>query len=146
MIGLSLGNDGNNGVAGQLKYRRSHKFVERLQGRFFVAGVSGSFQKYTKLVAELNAKEEKGEDKKVSEPYLVRKQRLELANDAKRLLEIEQKLEEINRRKELRKKRDEQRRRNKLEMMSVQTIQRAYRRFVRNRRTTAVTMILAALR
>lgn len=94
MIGLRLDNDGSSGVAGQQRHRRSHKFAERLQGRFFVAGVSGSFQKYTKLVAENAAKEEKDE-KKVSEPYLVRKQKLELANDAKRLLEIEQKLEEV---------------------------------------------------
>lgn len=95
MIGLRPDNDGSSGVSSQLKHRRSHKFVERLQGRFFVAGVSGSFQKYTKLVAEIASKEEKADDKKVSEPYLVKKHRLELANDAKRLLEIEQKLEEV---------------------------------------------------
>lgn len=84
------------------KFGRSSKFASRLNGRFFVSGITGSFAKHKKRLEELA--QENNEDLKVSkklikynyQPVLEKHQREELRKEAQQLLEMEEKLQEVN--------------------------------------------------
>jgi uncharacterized membrane protein len=95
-------------------FKKSSKFASKLTGRFFVSGISGSFKKHQKLVADIQEQEEKEKaenaeqnfllpqkSKKIIysyQPVLVKRQREELRKDAEKLVELEEKLQEVERR------------------------------------------------
>jgi Skp family chaperone for outer membrane proteins len=120
--------------------KRSSSFANRYTGRFFVSGVSGSFAKYSKErdggeggEGERVRQNKLEREKYTYQPVLERNQRKELQADALRLLELEEKLQEIQRIKAKKRERDRQRRRRKLEFQSVLKLQRWIRR-IRNRK------------
>jgi hypothetical protein len=90
MIGLRLDND-------QVQKKRTYRFAEKLNGRFFVSGVSGSFQKYSKFLQKMEERDEKVEkiEKYVYAPVMERHRKEELKREAQRLMEIEEKLNEV---------------------------------------------------
>lgn len=99
MLGLRPDSDQHHlhSIRSSGAFRRSSKFADRLSGRFFVSGVSGSFQKHTKQIHELANK-----DKDAIKPYkysyqpvLEKHQREELRQDAEKLIELEEKLQEV---------------------------------------------------
>lgn len=99
MLGLRPDSDQHhlNGFQSNSAYKRSSKFAERLSGRFFVSGISGSFQKHSKQLVEL-ANKDKPIDKFIKytyQPVLEKHQREELRKDAERLIELEEKLQEV---------------------------------------------------
>lgn len=128
MIGLRIENDhlktNNN-------YKKSYKFASNNYGKFYVSGISGSFQKYTKQKLETDKKYLKNEknNKYTYEPVLEKYQKDELLNDAKRLIELEEKLNELQRIKECKRIRDRLRRKKRLEYQSICLIQRTYRNY-----------------
>lgn len=73
---------------------RSYKFAEKLTGRFFVSGVSGSFQKYNKFLNRIEEKEAK--EKYTYAPVMEKHRKEELKMEAQRLMEIEEKLNEVS--------------------------------------------------
>jgi hypothetical protein len=78
------------------EHKRTSKFAERLHGRFFVAGVTGSFEKYSKFLKELEDKQKRIDNQNISDAALLdKKLRDELKKEAKKLLEMEQKLNEV---------------------------------------------------
>ncbi len=123
--------------------KRSSQFASKLNGRFFVSGISGSFQKYKRQLLE-----EKGEYEKPPRPYkynyqpvLERHQREEMRRDAERLLELEEKLKEIQKLKEVKRHRDRQRRRKKLEYLSAKKIQLKFRAYLEQKNGQAIDVI-----
>lgn len=131
----SLGGGGN---------RRSHKFATQLAGRFFV---SGAFEKATREKLQAARVEGPGAKKpKVAEEIFRQRQALEIREDAERLVELEEKLREIQAKKELRRRRDRERRRKKLEYTSACKIQRAVRYFFGFKIKNAVDTIIAFIR
>lgn len=77
----------------QGSFRRTSKFANALSGRFFVSGISGSFQKSDKEAAV------KPPPTKVvkynCQPVLERNQQDELLKEAQKLMELEEKLAEV---------------------------------------------------
>ena len=141
MIGLRVDNDRTHASLSQNK--KSHKFAEKLTGRFFVSGVSGSLRKHRKL---LDNELIHGERKYTYEPLLEKKQKDALKSEALALAEMEQKLTELRRRKELRKQRDETRARNRVIYTAACTIQRALVFHFKLQKSDAVDIILSFLR
>lgn len=77
-------------------FKKSYRFAERLNGRFFVSGISGGFEKYSKLkhANDLAPAPEK-KPKYDYQPVLEKAQREELRREAEKLLELEEKLAEV---------------------------------------------------
>jgi len=133
----SMGGGGN---------RRSHKFAAQLAGRFFV---SGAFEKATREKLQQAARGADGpgaKKPKVAEEIFRQRQALEIREDAERLVELEEKLREIQAKKEMRRRRDRERRRKKLEYTSACKIQRAVRYFFGFKIKNAVDTIVAFIR
>eukprot|EP01038_Epipyxis_sp_PR26KG_P013656 gene13656-18328_t len=132
---------------------KSYKFASRLHGRFFVSGVTGSFKKYTKFVKEFEDKKSHlhvvAERRKELSSYNIiveKKHKKELQDDAKKLIELEEKLNEIQRVKELKRQRDRKRRAKRLEYVSAVIIQRQFRSYRRRIRTKSVAIITKFLK
>ena len=123
--------------------KRSQSFANRYTGRFFVSGVSGGFAKYQKQQDEGKEGYEKPPKpyKYTYQPVLERNQREELRRDAERLMELEEKLAEIQRVKEKKRQRDRQRRRKKMEFLAAQKIQSVYRSYHERKMTNAVEIM-----
>eukprot|EP01034_Spumella_vulgaris_P024793 gene24793-31172_t len=85
-------------------------------------------------------------EKYVYQPVLEKRQKELLQSEAMALIEMEEKLSELKRVKEGRKRRTEQRSVNKLKYKSAETIRRAYKRFVNRKYTGAMDVILAFMR
>ncbi|RYG63819.1 hypothetical protein EON64_15195, partial [archaeon] len=150
-------NDRQNSDISKLNgnFRRTSKFASQLRDRFFVSGVTGGFLKHE---AETKDKD-KDSDKEVAagrlsakqkrydyQPVIERNQRLELQREAAKLIELEEKLQEIQRLKEARRQRDRQRRKRKLEYTAASTIQAMFRRYWRRQRSAAVQILVGFLR
>ena len=153
MLGLRPDTDQvyyNNLSKHQPQFNKSSKFATRLNGRFFVAGVSGSFQKHRQQLLEQQAIQNNQPlpskkdliPKYTYQPVLEKHQREELRKEAERLLELEEKLNELQRVKEAKRHRDRERRRKKQEFQSSVVIQKAFRRFLQRKRTHAVVVIV----
>jgi len=89
-------------LTNQNQHKRSYKFAESLNGRFFVMGVSGGFEKYSRgqLPQKKNNEQqpqqiEQPKPKYDHQPVLERYQREELRKEAQRLMELEEKLFEV---------------------------------------------------
>jgi hypothetical protein len=94
MLGLTPSSNATNN--GQ-QNKRSHKFAEKLSGRFFVAGVSGSFQKHRKQQLGIEDSNDAipRPEKYVYQPVLEKRQKELLQNEALALIEMEEKLSEV---------------------------------------------------
>lgn len=145
MLGLRTDRD-LRAFGSQSQNKRSHKFAEKLSGRFFVSGISGGFQKHKRLQENDQLKEHGTEQKYSFEPLLERNCKDVLRNEALALLEMEQKLADIRERKEKRKIRDETRARNKVIFNAAGRIQRAFVAHFRVRRQNAIATIMAFLK
>jgi len=129
--------------------RKTYRFAEKYHGRFFVSGVSGSFQKYTKQLKETDKKylkNEKTEKKYTYEPLLEKHQKEELRREALRLLEMEEQLAKLQKMRELKRKRDRERRKKKLEFMSACCIQRNFRVYIQYKRNSSADVLISFLR
>jgi hypothetical protein len=212
MLGLRPENDQNyykkfqkndsssgGGMSGAPTFKKTMKFANSLNDRFYVSGISGSFSKHQKHLIDLKDVEErknpylpeeesvlqrknsnqeevenneeaqevehqeatsqphpripfpynprKKEVKKYSfQPVLEKKQREELRKEAQRLAELEEKLAEIQRIKEAKRKRDRARRKRKLEYLSAKCIQRHYRQYSSEKKRQSVDIIINFLR
>jgi hypothetical protein len=96
MLGLRAEHDRNFSIARlESSFARNSKFADNLKGRFFVAGISGSFQNYDRQVKEIKSKVIRP-PRYDHQPVLERKQREDLRKEAEQLIELEQKLAEVN--------------------------------------------------
>ena len=147
MFGLRVENDQSaTSFYSTTNNRKTYRFAEQNTGRFFVSGVSGSFQKYTKQLQETDKKYLKNEKKYTYEPVLEKHQKEELRKDAQRLLEMEEQLKEIQRMKEMKRQRDRQRRKKKQEYLAARAIQLCYRKFIQRRADQSADTIVGFLR
>ncbi len=77
-------------------HNKSTRFAESLSGKFFVPGISGSFQKYDKQLQMLS---EEGKERKLkgrAPSHLELKTQEELRKDTERLAELEKQLNEVS--------------------------------------------------
>ncbi len=96
MIGLRPENDSSLRKLGAAGNKRSYKFAERLTDRFFVSGISGSFQKHHKQYVSDSCQDDKSEMKfYIRQPLLERNQISALRQEAEELLQMEEKLFEV---------------------------------------------------
>jgi len=150
MMGLRAENDhASTSFYSGAQNRKTYRFAEKYHGRFFVSGVSGSFQKYTKQLKETDKKylkSEKPEKKYTFEPLLEKHQKEELRRDAQRLLEMEEQLAQLQKMRELKRKRDRDRRKKKLEFMSACCIQRSFRAYLQYKVDHSADIIVSFLR
>jgi hypothetical protein len=211
MLGLRPENDQNyykkfqkntsssgGGMSGGPTFKKTMKFANSLNDRFYVSGISGSFSKHQKHMIDLKDAEERKnphlpeeetglqrknsnqeevenyemaqegdqqestapthprihfpnprrkEVKKYSfQPVLEKKQREELRKEAQRLAELEEKLAEIQRIKEAKRKRDRARRKRKLEYLSAKCIQRHYCQYSSEKKRNSVDILINFLR
>lgn len=150
MMGLRSENDhASTSFYSGAQNRKTYRFAEKYHGRFFVSGVSGSFQKYTKQLKETDKKylkSEKPEKKYTFEPLLEKHQKEELRRDAQRLLEMEEQLAQLQKMRELKRKRDRDRRKKKLEFMSACCIQRSFRAYLQYKVDHSADIIVSFLR
>lgn len=94
MLGLRV--DSEQYLQNANQHKKTYRFAERLNGRFFVSGISGGFEKYEKLK---NGSDIAPPIKKIKysyQPVLERAQREEFRKEAEKLLELEEKLAEVN--------------------------------------------------
>lgn len=151
MFGLRAENDqSSKSFFSTAQNRKTYRFAERYNGRFFVSGVSGSFAKYTKQLKETDKKylqnEKKPEKKYTYEPLLEKHQKEELRRDAQRLLEMEEQLNQLQKMRELKRQRDRSRRKKKMEYTAACAIQRAYRNFIQYRGNKSADILKSFLR
>mmetsp|Transcript_5893 Transcript_5893/g.9736 ORF Transcript_5893/g.9736 Transcript_5893/m.9736 type:complete len:949 (+) Transcript_5893:41-2887(+) len=155
MFGLRAENDragqtyfkGGNGIGATRGHGRTFRFAERYKGRFFVSGISGSFEKYTKQLHETDRKYLKNRKKQYTyEPVLEKHQKEELRQDAQRLLEMEEQLQKLQKLRELKRHRDRARRKAKLEYNAATSIQQCFRKFSHRRADMAVDTLVQFLR
>mmetsp|Transcript_31140 Transcript_31140/g.42836 ORF Transcript_31140/g.42836 Transcript_31140/m.42836 type:complete len:1326 (+) Transcript_31140:52-4029(+) len=140
-----VGNSSTGGPVGLKSNGKSYRFAGKLSGRFFVSGISGGFDKL-KIQNLKSDTTEKPSNSFVQAPFLERRQREELKKEAQRLLEMEEKLQELQRRKELRAERERVRRARRLQYLSASKIQNAAKRFLRKKKAQAISVIFAFLR
>lgn len=97
MLGLRADSEQyRNQAQGQARYNKSYRFAERLHGRFFVSGISGGFEKYSKEKHLPDAPPPPEQRPKYSyQPVLEKAQREELRREAEKLIELEEKLAEV---------------------------------------------------
>lgn len=146
-MGLRAENDkSSSNFFSNSQNRKSYRFAERYHGRFFVSGVSGSFQKYTKQLQDTDKKYLRVEKKYTYEPILEKHQKEELRRDAQRLLEMEEQLAKLQKMRELKRKRDRDRRKKKMEFNAACCIQRNYRTFVQQRNEQSASILISFLR
>jgi hypothetical protein len=94
MLGLRFEADQNQGgIPGH--YKKTYRFAEKLHGRFFISGISGGFEKYTKEVLKKGDTLPPKKQKYDYQPVLEKHQREELRKEAERLMELEVKLKEV---------------------------------------------------
>ena len=125
---------------------KTYQFAEKLHGRFFVSGVSGSFRKHAeKLIREHQQSNEKFTFKPVA-PKFEEKFNSEYQKDAQRLVELENRLSEIQRKRNLRNNRDIQRRQGRRQYTAAVTIQRAIRRYFYKKKTQASDIMQSFLK
>ena len=79
-------------------------------------------------------------------PFLEKKQREELQKEAQRLMEMEEKIRELQRRKQLRIERDRIRRQNRVYYTNASIIQKGIKKFLRRKREKAVIIMMSFLR
>lgn len=135
-------------VPNSLSNGKSYKFAERNSGRFFVSGVSGSFQKFTKE-KEIKSKRAPRPIDKVREQSRVSTiDRLIEDTDTElmRLQAMEKRLEELRWEKEQRRLRERKRRHRKVIFLSACRIQHAWRRYRRNNKKEACTIIVSFIK
>lgn len=96
MLGLRAETDDSSKLTAQRVQPRSYRFAGRLAGRFNVAGVSGGLEKHTRELQELEMRKARVEARRTYvAPLLQKKQKQDLINDAKRLVELEESLREV---------------------------------------------------
>lgn len=76
-------------------HKKSYRFAERLNGRFFVSGISGGFEKYHKMKTGADLAPPPKKPQYNYQPVLEKAQREELRKEAEKLLELEEKLAEV---------------------------------------------------
>jgi hypothetical protein len=156
MIGLNIGNDSKHMRENNNNHRRSYQFATKNYGKFYVSGISGSLEKYTKEKMEIDRKFIKSNNtntttattnhsKYVVEPVLEKYQRDQLKRDALQLIQLEQKLLDIQRYKECKKRRNELRIRKRLEYDASMKIATAYLEYRDNKYNRAVQMLRSFL-
>lgn len=125
---------------------KSYNFAQKLSGRFFVSGVSGSLKKHSDNLKAL--KQPMLNRIKATAPIFEKKVEIEFEKDAARLAELEEQLEEIRRQKELRHKRQANRQGKKILYLAACKIQRLVRLFLkkcRRRKGRAASVVLGFL-
>ena len=156
MIGLNIGNDSKHMRENNNNHRRSYQFATKNYGKFYVSGISGSLEKYTKEKMEIDRKFIKSNknntttattnhSKYVVEPVLEKYQRDQLKRDALQLIQLEQKLLDIQRYKECKKRRNELRIRKRLEYDASMKIATAYLEYRDNKYNRAVQVLRSFL-
>ena len=104
-------------------------------------------QVYSDAITALEfLKSEKAEKKYTFEPLLEKHQKEELRRDAQRLLEMEEQLAQLQKMRELKRKRDRDRRKKKLEFMSACCIQRCFRAYLQYKVDHSADLIVSFLR
>ena len=113
---------------------KSYKFAGKLTGRFFVSGISGSFQKHRQMLDAANvsaaSKKKLLSQQYMQAPFIEKAARDKLKKEAEQLLEMEEKIKELQRRKEMKRAREQQRRQRKLYYLSSLCIQTAFRKYI----------------
>ena len=155
MIGLNIGNDSKHMRENNNNYRRSYQFATKNYGKFYVSGISGSLEKHTKEKMEIDRKFIKSNSnttntatnhsKYIVEPVLEKHQRDQLKRDALQLIQLEQKLLDIQRYKECKKRRNELRIRKRLEYNASMKIATAYLKYRDNKYSRAVQVLQSFL-
>lgn len=127
---------------------KSYKFAERNTGRFFVSGVSGSFQKFTKEKEIKSKRAPRPIDKVREQSRGITIDRLAEDNDAEsiRLQAMEKRLEELRWEKEQRRIRERKRRHRKVIFVSACRIQNAWRRYKRNDKKEACAVVISFIK
>jgi hypothetical protein len=128
----------SNGLAA-----RPQKFAEKLSGRFFVSGVSGSFKKFD--VAKYKDEHSRERPHKPLTTFQ-RKVDEEFLKESEKLQELENKINQIQKLKRLQHRRGESRQQRKLEYKAAVLIQQCYRRYWKRLMTTSADIIVNMLR
>jgi len=160
MLGLSIGTDSGVPKLGRNNHK-SYNFAASNIGRFHTSGVSGSMKKHTaKKTKEKLGDTDKSnlvddQDEKLRQlkdrsknyvPERLEARQKEIEEDTMKLLELEKKLDEVKRQKELKRRRDEARAMQRLQYSSVLKIQRRVRRWLLRRHMRAATALQAFLK
>ena len=150
MLGLRVDSDVTvvrslQGAAGSSQFNnaRSHKFATKLAGRFYE---SNTFQKHTKEVLGPDPIQIAQRKPKVAQAVFIQRQNQEIQQDSERLAELEEQLREIQKRKEMRRIRDRNRRKKKIEYLAVCKIQRTIRNFMLQKAQRAADLLVSFLR
>ena len=127
---------------------KSYKFAERNTGRFFVSGVSGSFQKFTKEKEVKSKRAPRPIDKVREQSRGITIDRLAEDTDAEliRLQAMEKRLEELRWEKEQRRIRERKRRHRKVIFVSACRIQNAWRIYKRNNKKEACAVVISFIK
>lgn len=96
MLGLRVENERQFTDISRLQgsFRKSSKFANALRGKFYVSGISGSFQKYDRNEKEVVQKPSRP-PKYNHQPVIEKHQQQELMKEAQKLIELEEKLAEV---------------------------------------------------
>ena len=84
--------------SGDQGHGKSYQFANKLSGRFFVSGISGSFQKHRKMLDAANvtaAAKKELLSQYTQAPFINKNMKDELRKDAEKLLEMEEKIKEV---------------------------------------------------
>ena len=122
---------------------RSHKFAAKLAGRFYEAN---TFQKRTKELMGPDPAQLAQRKPKLAQAVFIQRQNQEIQQDSERLQELEAQLLEIQKRKELRRLRDQNRNKKKIEYLAACKIQHAIRFFLLSRARQAADVLISFLR
>lgn len=138
---------------------KSYQFAQKLTGRFFVSGVSGSFKKFEhEQTGKLTKKRRDvllngslagatlGTEDVLVPSKFERKIDAEYNKELQRMKEIERQLEEIKLQKDKKKQREDARLRSRAVFQATVTLQRWARAVIRRKRTRAVNILVAVLR
>lgn len=127
--------------------KKSHKFTKQLINRFDVTGVSNSLEKHENYKVKMGEVDSDQPVKVVNKQSqfahedLTKRQNAEMQRDQERLAELEEKLQEIQRKKELRRARDRNRRKRRMEFMAAGKIQKCFRGFAHRKLVIAANIV-----
>lgn len=85
-------------LSGEHSHGKSYQFANRLTGRFFVSGISGSFQKHRKMLDAANVSASAKKDllsQYQDAPFIDKQRKEQLRKEAEKLLEMEEKIKEV---------------------------------------------------
>ena len=150
MLGLQTSYDIKNvarltAAASEGSNSRSHTFTKNFIGKGFdVAGVSNSLKKHGREMNKDANTEPKVANKQsqLAQEEFIRRQDEETERDQQRLEELELKIKDIQHKKQLRKERDMNRRKRRMEYIAAGKIQKCFREFARHKLVIASKVII----